>query len=87
MADPEEDNKDWTKDPMGAHEALDRSFICTQMFSDFVADHPYVKAIPELNAEAEKLGEQLADFYQKVAKYAMDMEEEECPTQTQKTST
>lgn len=64
---------DVTKSPFFAHEALDRSFIAQRFFDDIVAQHPFVQAIPELQAVAEGVSEKLAEFYQLVGKHALDV--------------
>lgn len=65
MSDPK-------KDPMSAHEALDRAFLVSNIFAEFCGGHPFVCATPELCEAAEKLEDQLAAFYQLCGKYALD---------------
>lgn len=50
------------------HEAGDRAFVAAQHFSDFVKDHPFVCANPELASLAEAAENALADLYQAIWK-------------------
>jgi len=43
---------------------LDRAHLLSSIFSDFVADHPFVRAHPELRRRAEKIAGGLGDLYQ-----------------------
>ena len=54
------------KGPFAAHEALDRAHLAAASFDEYVAQHPYVRAIPKLRRMADRLAGQLADFYQAV---------------------
>ena len=49
------------------HEALDRSYLAVEWFSEFVEDHPAVRRTPSLRKMARKLTDDLASFYQAVA--------------------
>ena len=51
-------------DPFSAHEALDRAHLLSSIFSDFVADHPFIRAHPELRRRADQLAEGLGELYQ-----------------------
>jgi len=55
-------------DAFSEHEVLDRSHLAAAFFSDHVAEHPYVQADQELKRKAEKIADQLADFYQLVGR-------------------
>jgi hypothetical protein len=61
-------------DPFSAHEALDRRSLMADIFFDFVAEHSFVKAHPQLRAAAEEIGDKLGDFYQLVGRirFAID---------------
>jgi hypothetical protein len=50
------------QDPLSAHEALDRSHLAAKFFSDFVADHQYVRPHPMVRREADELAERLGAF-------------------------
>lgn len=51
-------------DPFARHEVLHTSHIMVLMFEEFIASHPVVEADPMLNARAQDILSQLADFYQ-----------------------
>ena len=53
-------------DEFSAHEALDRTFLINQTFHDFIVEHEFVKATPELAAKAEKIDELLGKLYQAI---------------------
>lgn len=60
-----------TNDPKARdlqHEAGDRAFVVGKHFSDFVVDHPFVHAHPELKELAEEIEAKLADLYQEIWK-------------------
>lgn len=48
------------------HEAGDRVFVIGQQFSDFIADHRFIAARPDLKQLAEKIADDLAELYQAV---------------------
>ncbi len=51
-------------DSLSYHEVLDRTFLVSQMFSDFVAEHPACEQTPELCEMADKIGDLLGEMYQ-----------------------
>ena len=53
-------------DPFSAHEALDRAHLAAAFFSDNIAEHTFVQAHPKLRRKAERLADQLGQFYQDV---------------------
>jgi hypothetical protein len=57
-------------DAFSNHEVLHTASIMATMFDDHIAQHRYVQADPELAAEAEAIGQRLADFYQMVGRKA-----------------
>lgn len=64
--------RDVTKDPMSAHEVLDRAFMISEMFAQFIASHPFTEATKELHEKAEQIALDLGAFYQLAGKYALD---------------
>ena len=46
------------------HPVLDRAFTCADMFERFVLTHSATQQDPELRKAAQKLSDQLYDFYQ-----------------------
>ena len=56
-----------TPDPLLRHEALDRAFVCLDMFDRLVESHPYVKRSARLRKAAESTTNSLYQFYQLVA--------------------
>ncbi|HUW44837.1 MAG TPA: hypothetical protein VMW50_03485 [Dehalococcoidia bacterium] len=58
------------------HEALDRSSLAVDFFSDNVANHEAVSHDEELKAAAEKITELMADFYQAVGRKAFAFKED-----------
>ncbi len=71
-----EAERDVTKDLFSAHEVLDRAHVISQSFEFFISDHPYVEATPELRIAADRLGEQLAAFYQLAGRFALEVTED-----------
>ena len=53
-------------DKFHKHEALDRANMLAHMVEDWVDDHPFVSARPELKAHAEEACRQLASLYQAI---------------------
>jgi hypothetical protein len=54
-------------DPLLQHEALDRAFVCLDIFDRLVESHPYVKRSARLRKAAESTTKSLYQFYQLVA--------------------
>lgn len=50
-------------DEFHTHEALDRTYLCCEMFDTYVAEHPYVKADPQLAELCEKATDALYAVY------------------------
>lgn len=48
------------------HEAGDRAFVAGQHFSDFVKDHRFVQAYPDLAALAQSIEDDMAELYQAI---------------------
>lgn len=48
------------------HEAGDRAFVAGQHFSDFVKDHRFVQAHPDLAARAQAIEDDMAELYQAI---------------------
>ena len=48
------------------HEALDRTHLVLEIFTDFVADHPAITSNMDLHGLAETIGNDLAELYQKI---------------------
>jgi hypothetical protein len=69
-AEPEE--RDPKKDPMSAHEVMDRSYIVSDIWDCFVAGHEFVAGHPELREKAEAISNLLGEFYQLSGKIALD---------------
>lgn len=63
---------DVTKDPLSAHEAMDRAHIMAQMFDECITAHLFVDQTPELKEAAAKIADLLGEFYQLAGKYALD---------------
>ena len=57
-------------DPFHAHEVIDRSHVICCMIDDFLLDHPYVVAHPDIKAKIEKGQMLLADAYQELSRVA-----------------
>ena len=55
-------------DPFLAHEALDRTAMIAQIWSDFIEHHRFVATDPELQRAAAAIGEALGDFYQQLGR-------------------
>lgn len=60
------------KDPMSAHEVLDRSYVLSDMWDCFLVGHIFTQAHPELREKAELISKLLGEFYQLAGKYALD---------------
>lgn len=54
------------KDAAALHEVLDRAFVISEMWSQFIERHPTVLANSELAALAQSIGVSLGEFYQAV---------------------
>lgn len=54
-------------DEFGYHEVLHTAHIMTCMWSDHIIDHGAVCLDSELREEADRIGSEIANFYQKVA--------------------
>jgi len=48
------------------HEALDRSYVLSDMFSNNILDHPVIKNHLELKKDAEIIAYKLIELYQKI---------------------
>ena len=59
-------------DELSHQEVLHTAYIMTRMWSDFIEDHEAVSSNPELKAQAERISEELNDFYQAVARVTVD---------------
>jgi hypothetical protein len=66
-------------DPFSVHEALDRAHLMATIFSEFVAEHSFVRATPKLRREADRLAEGLGMFYQRVGQFAFPEEKSSSP--------
>jgi hypothetical protein len=53
-----------TPDPFSWHEALDRSLLAFEFFSERVAQHPVVELTPELKHEADMIADKMFRLYQ-----------------------
>lgn len=53
-------------DEFGHHEVLHTAHVFECMWSDHIVDHAVVAADPELRAEAMRIAEAIAGFYQLV---------------------
>ncbi|HMN13866.1 MAG TPA: hypothetical protein PKD55_16250 [Bellilinea sp.] len=53
-------------------EALHTAYIMTCIWSDFIEDHKTVGENPELKAMAERISEELNDFYQAVGRVTVE---------------
>jgi len=51
---------------MSQVEALDRTLVARESFKAAVAEHPFVQSHPDLQAEADAIGELLAAFYTRI---------------------
>lgn len=54
-------------DKFGYHELLHTAHIMTCMWSDHIEGHGALETDPELKAEADRIGQEVASFYGKVA--------------------
>lgn len=79
MTDPAEPERDVTKDPVSAHEVLDRVSIVAMMFEQFVLEHPFVRQTPDLSARAEYISEKLGSLYQLAGSVSFRLDEELAP--------
>lgn len=61
-------------DPFSHHEALHVAWLISDLFSQYLHDHPFVRSEPSLRREAEKIEDQLAGFYQLVGQFSPDCE-------------
>lgn len=59
-------------DELGHQEVLHTAYILTCMWSDFIEDHEVISSNPELKAQAERISEELNDFYQAIACVTVD---------------
>jgi hypothetical protein len=53
-------------DPFSQHEALDRAHLIADAFQRQIADHPFIRAHPDLAARCAAIGEALGALYQAV---------------------
>ena len=54
------------------HEALDRTFLVTQVFSDFVLDHPVIEKHKDVQKLLADAGTKLGRAYQLIGQYAYE---------------
>ena len=48
------------------HEALDRTHLILEIFTDFVVEHPTITSNMDLHGLAETIGDDLAELYQRI---------------------
>lgn len=53
-------------DPFSQHEALDRAHLLTEILHRHLADHPFIRAHPDLAARCARIGEAMAALYQAI---------------------
>jgi len=58
------DEKSAGLDTSHCHEALDRVFVLSSMFDEFVVEHPAVSRTPELLRQAKQVSDALGELYQ-----------------------
>jgi hypothetical protein len=53
-------------DPFSQHEALDRAHLIADAFERQIADHPFIRAHPDLDAKSAAIAEALDALYQAI---------------------
>jgi hypothetical protein len=51
------------KDSLSWHEALDRTYLVSEMFGQFLVEHPIIQANDQLRTLAEEIGGKLGELY------------------------
>ena len=59
-------------DAFHRHEALDRSFLALEFFSEYVREHPAVHADPKLRRQAEAIVGRMYKLYQSLGDKSFD---------------
>ncbi len=63
-------------DPYLIHEALDRTHLLATTFHEFIVEHPFLEATPDLRARAARIADELGDLYQAIGQFSGDDSEE-----------
>lgn len=59
-------------DQFHAHEALDRTFLVSEMFDGYVLDHPFIFKNEKLMKEAEEISFAMFNLYQNISNESLD---------------